>query len=159
MIVLRCTRKLLDRLGTPVADPPQSTSLFGDWYAKPFPVAQRRFVLLMSAATRVPVIVSARDLANLPRTFADSLQAILYELQLPPAAVQREVEASRDTVLAATDSKSMLGSLNDFAYHAQHRLRVEPDVNLVALSAHLADMPVIAMNFGFPVERARELLR
>ena len=52
----------------------------------------------------------------------------------------------------------MLGSLNDFALHAQYRLRDEPDYDLVDLSVSLAHMPVIAMNFGFPRDVAAQLL-
>ena len=158
MIVLRCTRKLLDRLGTAVDGPGKSSALLGDWYAKPFPVAQRRFVLLMSASTRVPVVMSARDLANLTRNFPDALAAVLGRLRLSPPAVEREVAASREVVLATTDSRSMLGSLNDFAWHAQQRLRDEPSLDLVDLSVSLAHMPVIAMDFGFPRDAAARVL-
>ena len=35
MLVLRCTQKLLRRAGPPVADPPESTTASGDWYAQP----------------------------------------------------------------------------------------------------------------------------
>ena len=32
MIVLRCTQKLLKRIGPPLADPPASTTALGDWF-------------------------------------------------------------------------------------------------------------------------------
>ena len=158
MIVMRCTRKLLERVGDPIGDPPASTSLLGDWYAKPFPVAQRRFVLLMSGTSRLSVVMPGRDLANLPHGFPDALAAVLGRLRLSPDAVEREVEASREVVLAVTDSRSMLGSLNDFALYAKHKLQRNPELDLVDLSVGLAYSPVIAMNFGFPRDAALALL-
>jgi hypothetical protein len=66
VLVIRCTRKLLDRVGSPVADPPPSTTRLGDWYAKPFGIAQRRYVVLASANARIAVLTPGRDLRNPP---------------------------------------------------------------------------------------------
>jgi hypothetical protein len=158
VIVLRCTAKLLARIGPPVVDPPQSTSVLGDWYAKPFAVAQRRFVLAMSAPSRLSIVLPGRDVRALPRTFADTIAQVLVELGLPPTAVAAEVDASREVVLAATNSKSALGSLNEFAFLAQYRLRVEPDEDLVRLAVWLSRVPVAAGGFGFPDDAVRRLL-
>ena len=32
MLVMRCTGKLLKKMGAPIADPPPSTTVLGDWY-------------------------------------------------------------------------------------------------------------------------------
>jgi hypothetical protein len=158
LIVLRCTRKLLDRMGKPVASPPPSTSVLGDWYAKPFQVAQRRLILLMSGSSRLPVLMPGRDVANLGRNFPDSLGAVLERLGVPSGVADAEAELSRDFVLAATDSRSILGSLNDFAWMTQHRLRAGADDDLVQLSVELSMTPIIAMDFGFPRDVALTLL-
>ncbi len=57
VLVIRATQKLLPKLGVPVAGPPPSTTVLGDWYAKPFGVAQRRFVLLISEHSRLAVVM------------------------------------------------------------------------------------------------------
>jgi hypothetical protein len=141
-----------------VVDPPQSTSALADWYAKPFSVAQRRFVLAMSAPSRLSIVLPGREVRALPRTFADALAQVLMELGLPPTVVAAEVDASREVVVATTDSKSALGSLNEFASLAQYRLRVEPDEDLVRLAVWLARVPVVARGFGFPDEAVHRLL-
>ena len=86
MLVIRCTRKLLDRAGPPVADPPPSTTLLGDWYAKPFGIAQRRYVVLVSAATRIAVLMPGRDLRNLTSNFPGALAVQLRLLGIPAEA-------------------------------------------------------------------------
>jgi hypothetical protein len=107
VLVIRCTRKLLDKAGPPVADPPPSTTLLGDWYAKPFGIAERRYVVLASAATRIAVLMPGRDLRNLARSFPAALAVQLDRLGVPPAAAERELEASREAVLAVTADRSM----------------------------------------------------
>jgi len=158
VIVLRCTRKLLDRVGPPVADPPASTSRLGDWYAKPFSVAQRRYLLVISGPSRLPVLLPGRDAAGLAHRFAGALGDVLVLLGIPVDVVEREALASREVVIAATDSRSVLGSLNDFALLAQHRLRAEPEIDLAKLAVKLAGTPIIAGGFGFPYDVARRLL-
>jgi hypothetical protein len=95
MIVLRCTRRLLDRVGSPVADPPASTSRLGDWYAKPFSVAQRRYLLVVSGPSRLPVVLPGRDAAGLARNFAGALADVLMQLGIPVDVAEREALASR----------------------------------------------------------------
>lgn len=157
MVVLRYTRKLLDRVGAPDPDPPASSSLLGDWYAKPFQIGPKRFILLMSGTSRLPVVMHARDVANLGRNFPDALGKVLAALGVPTVQVEGEVASSRDFVYASTDSRSMLGSLNDFAFMAQHRRRDGGDVDVVGLSVELAGTPIIAMHFGFPRDVTRGL--
>jgi len=48
VLVLRCTQKLLKRIGPPIADPPASTTALGDWYAQPLAIGHQRHVLLVS---------------------------------------------------------------------------------------------------------------
>jgi hypothetical protein len=155
VLVLRCTRKLLDRVGPPVADPPASTTLLGDWYAKPFAIAQKRFILLVSAETRIAVVMPGRDVANLPRNFPDALAVVLARLGIPADAIQREVTASRDVVLATTDSRSLLGTLNDGASWLKFRQRDRSDIDVVAMSVSLCHSPSGALGFRFPADLAR----
>ena len=151
MIVLRCTRKLLDRVGSPpVGNPPASSSLLGDWYAKPFQIGPKRLILLMSGTSRLPVVMHGRDVANLGRNFPEALGAVLFEIGVPGPMVAAEIEHSREFVYATTDSRSMLGSLNDFAFMAQHGVRDGGEIDAVELSVELSGTPIVAANFGFP---------
>lgn len=156
--MLRCTRKLLDRVGPPLEPPPPSSSRLGDWYAKPFQIGPKRFILLMSETSRLPVVMPGRNAANLGRDFPDALGIVLSALGVPEIAVAAEVELSRQFAYATTDSRSMLGSLNDFASMAQHRSRGSAEVDVVRLSVELSGTPIVAMNFGFPRDVALKLL-
>jgi hypothetical protein len=65
MLVLRCTQKLLKRIGEPVADPPQSTTILGDWFAEPLAIGHQRMVLLASEHSRLPILMPARDVRHI----------------------------------------------------------------------------------------------
>jgi hypothetical protein len=121
-------------------------------------VAQRRFIVVVSGPSRLAVYLPGKGAGDLPRTFADALAQVLVELDLPPAAIQREVAASREVVVAATDSRSVLGSLNEAAYLAQYRLRVEPEEDLLVLARWVAETPVIAGSVRWPRDVVRQLL-
>ena len=156
MLVLRCTQKLLTRLGPPDDDPPMSTTVLGDWYAKPFGVAQRRFVLLISGNTRIAQILPGRDVATIPERFPEILAILLANLRIPREAIDREVAACRDVVIARTDSRSLLGTLNDFAHMAKWRLQDRPEPDLDAESLALSHTPVGSLGYAYPADLARQ---
>ncbi len=158
MVVVRCTRKLLERVGPPVPDPPSSTARLGDWYAKPVAVAQRRFVLLMSVPSLLTVVMPGRNVSSLMVDFPDALQEVLRAAGISSTAIEREVEAPRDAVPAATDSRSLLASLNDFASQMQWKLSSAREPDLVTLAMYLNGMPVGAMGYKVPADVARGLL-
>ena len=49
VLILRCTAKLLGRVGPPQEPTVPSTTILGDWYAAPLGIARRRYVLLIRA--------------------------------------------------------------------------------------------------------------
>jgi len=164
MVVLRCTRKLLARVGPPSEDPPPSTTALGDWYAQPVSVGRMRFVLLISEHSRLPVLMPGRDVKNLGRNFPNALAHVLLDLGIPPASIKREMEATREFVIAKTNNRSLLGTLGDFSNMLWHHLNGRPDpnmdVDLVDVSIWLAHTPVQPLRPShFPDKVTRQLLQ
>ena len=157
MLVIRATQKLLTHLGSPVTDPPPSTTVLGDWYAKPFDVAKTRFVLLVSEKSRMAVLMLGVDVAAVPLRFPDVLASQLTRLGVPQDAVDREIAACREVITAVTANKSLLGTLNDYAAMAKHRFRDLSDVDLEAESLSLSDTPLSPLGYRFASDVALEL--
>src|SRR5450759_2366922 len=109
MLVLRCTQKLLERIGTADADPPQSTTVLGDWFAQPLSVGHQRYTLLASEHSRLPILMPARDAKRLADNFPEALFGMLLAVGVPVSAVEREVTAASDIVITATNNRSVLG--------------------------------------------------
>jgi hypothetical protein len=159
MVALRCTAKLLARVGAPHEVSEPATNALGDWYACPLALGHQRFVLLISEHSRLPVLMAGRDLKHLADNFPDALVKILWGLGIPAAAIQHELEASRGALIAKTNSRSHLGTLNDFADMLRWQLHGQEDLDLVQVAIGLAHTPVRPLRpLGFPDKVTRQLL-
>jgi hypothetical protein len=68
MVVFRCTRKLLQRVGHTAAndqgESSKSTTRLGDWFANVIGVRRQHVVLAVSGVTLLPVLVTAAQLGR-----------------------------------------------------------------------------------------------
>lgn len=158
MMVLRCTQKLLKRCGSPEASPPESTTALGDWFAQPVAVGHQRYVLLVSVRSLLPLLIRARDFSRFDQVFPEALSSLLWRIGVPPADVARELAESCDIVVAATNSRSVLGSVNDYAQMMKWSLLDSPDLDLIDISLGLGDAPCKPLGFGIPLDIAFDLL-
>jgi hypothetical protein len=159
MVTIRCTQKLLARIGSPAEGTRPTTTRLGDWHAKPVAIGHQRLILLISARSRLPVVMWARSAKHLAATFPDALAAVLWGLSVDAAAINGELEATREAVIAHTNDRSLLGTLNDFAHLLQWQLPDDPGLDLVAVALELAHTPVQPLRpHHFPDQVTRELL-
>lgn len=159
MVAIRCTKKLLARIGAPSPVIEPSSTILGDWYARPVAVGHQRLILLISEHSRLPVILPARDVKHLARNFPDALARVLLGLGIETSAAEREVEATRDAVIAKTESRSLLGTLNDFSFMLQWQLPDRPNLDLAQAALDLSHTPVRPLGrAGFPDRVTRKLL-
>ena len=159
MVAIRCTKKLLARVASPQEVSEPATTTLGDWYASPLNIGHQRLVLLISEHSRLPVLMAGRDLKRLARNFPDALAAVLWGLGIDAVAIQREVEASREALIATTNSRSHLGTLNDFSLMLRWQLPDRPDLDLVQAALELSHTPVGPLRpLSFPDKVTRLLL-
>jgi hypothetical protein len=71
VVIVRATRKLLQRLGRPTAGCPVSTTRLGDWYATHLPWRPRHVSLLVSERTLLPLLMPLTPAATLLDRFPD----------------------------------------------------------------------------------------
>ncbi len=158
MVVLRCTRKLLDRLAMPAAsDSGRSTAILGDWYVTLLFTRPKWLLLFVSEPTRLPVLLPARELSNMTARFNVALSQMLRALDIDAAFIARELAAMDDVVIATTQSRSVLGTINDFAFHVQWALHGQSTLTLHQLSLELAETPVRPLR-DYPARATRRLL-
>jgi hypothetical protein len=117
MFILRCTRRLLDRLATPTdpeSEPPKPNAILGEWTATLVIVRRQQIVLAANHATLLPVLLPAAPYRTLVSRFADAVGQILTRLEIDPAKIAAEMVALREGVVARTNDRQVLGSMNDF---------------------------------------------
>jgi hypothetical protein len=112
----------------------------------------------VSEHARLPVLVPARDVKRLGEHLADALAPVLLALGVPALAVRHELTEMREVVIAPTNSRSVLGSLNDFAHAVKWRLSEEPDADLIAVALWLSETPILALGGQSPDQLTRALL-
>lgn len=158
MVVLRCTQRLLARLKRPaVVSPSVASTRLGDWYGNELRLGRQQFLLFVSGRTRLAVIVSARDArrlsAVLPAAVCDGLAA----LGLSSARIDQEREQMSEVVFARTDNRSLLGTMNDYAFISKEmHARGNAPESVEALMQFFERTPIIALGGVRPVDLVRE---
>jgi hypothetical protein len=159
MVTLRCTQKLLKRLRVrPSGSALGPSSLLGDWYAAPVSVDHTRLILCVSEASLLPALVRSQSPVGLTARFREAVVAVLENLGLARAQVDAEEQHLAEVMIGTTMSRSVLGSMNDFAFLARRHIEAKGDSNLVALALELADVPCGPLKYRSPGQVARELL-
>lgn len=158
MVVVRCTSKLLHRLGRHPRSAAVSTTTLGDWYATLLFTRPQQVILLVNATTRLPVVIPARDLSTIPARSTAAVAAVLATLRVPADIIAAELREMGEVAFTTTESRSVLGTMNDFANHIEWVLKDHDDVTLHALSVELADTPVGPLGYDRPSDVAHRQL-
>jgi hypothetical protein len=158
MLIIRCTRKLLARIGPPTSTCAFSTTRLGDFYAQPVTVGRCRYLLLISQHSRLPVVMPGRDVKHLARNFPAALSAVLQSPELPRAAIVAEIAETRAALVATTESRSLLGTLSGFSFLLKDYLADRPDADLLEAAVWLSRTPVGPLKHETPERVTRRLL-
>jgi len=152
MVVLRCTRKLLQRVEHTAgseSDSAKSSARLGDWYANVVSVRRQHVVLAVSGVTLLPVLVAAAPYKTMIPRFVEAVGQVLRALKIDGETIAAEEDGTRDVIVAKTNDRRVLGSMNDFANMLDVYLD-ERTMNDVAL--HLAEAPCGPLGMKSPRE-------
>lgn len=142
-MIVKATRKLLDRLGEGEIRDGESTTLLGEWYATILPWRPRQLGLLISDRALLPVVMPLAPAATLLTRFPEHLADVLTALHVPTGIIENELAEMRTATVTTTTNRSRVGSLNEFAHlaqaHRQHHPDQHPDT--LDLSLWLARVP------------------
>lgn len=144
MLIVRATKKLRDKVGgVPVGPDDSSTAVLGDWYANLL-TWRRPHAIIVNARTLVPVITPLAPAKSLAERLPDVIADALLALGVAQDVVDTEREHMREVRIGPTLNRSVVGSMNDFAFLADHRLADAGGLDaldLGALSMGLAHVP------------------
>jgi hypothetical protein len=159
MTTLRCTGKLMKRMGIrDPGEPPPPENVFGDWFANILYTRQGHFVLLVSERSLLPVLTTARDLDNLVPRFMRQLDDVLSALSVRQELIDRELSRMEPLYFGRTNSRSVLGTMNDFVQMFKYMLPDGQDLTLLDWSLQLAKAPCGPIDMERPNRLTRRLL-
>ena len=157
MLVLRCTQKLLVRLKQ-AGDLPavESTTRLGDWYGNILRIGRRQHLLFISERSRLPVVLPIRDAKLLATAFPDAVCERLAIVGVAAADIADERGRMSEIAFGRTRNRSLLGTLNDFAFMAQQGNvnRVEPE-SPDELMRFLSQTPILPLDGASPIALTR----
>ncbi len=140
MFTVHGTRKLLDRVKAPVVEACEATTLLGNWYATALFWNPRQVALFVNEKTLLPVFVPLAPASSLGDRIGESVGLVLDALGVGIDVLLQETAEMVDVSFAKTTNRSVVGSMNEFAYHAEFRNGEGWD-DLTAIAVDLADMP------------------
>ena len=158
MVTLRCTQKLLRRVPDQSSDFPGSpTTLLGDWYANLLFCKPQQLVLCVSERTLLPVVVPAKGIHTLPVRLALAVREVLIALGVAPDLAERERLEMQQCSYGRTESKRVLGVLNDRMFELSYIVHTQPDESLLQRSLFLAEAPCKPIGYNSPDRSTLEL--
>ena len=167
MPLIRCTQRLLKELGTPKAElveEAQNPGLLGAWYATLFRVDRRKCILFTNAKTLYAFVVPAvrKDmLRGLEELFCTHLEENLRTEGFPNETIRLVLDTHRELQIGKTKSRSVLGSMNDYAYQFEYYVAWEGGlmyIDAIEVNKKLNIAPMSAIGYSNGIrELKREL--
>ena len=157
MLVLRCTQKLLARLKqTDTLPVVESTTRLGDWYGNILPLGRRQHLLFISERSRLPVVIPIRQSKRLAEVFPDAVCEVLSNVGVAATDIADERSRMSEIAFGRTRNRSLLGTLNDFAFMAQcgNARRTEPE-SPEELVRFLSQTPILPLDGASPIALTR----
>lgn len=151
MLVVRATKKLRDRVKGPAArERDASSTALGDWFAMAL-FWRPNVALLVNQRTLLPVFLELAPSATLLARVPEAIGTTLRAHGVDEDYVAAESHAMQDARIGPTNDRSVVGVMNEFAFHAkfhwQDGLR-----DFRALSLRMAHLPLgpLRDRTGFP---------
>ena len=140
MMLVRGTRKFLDRVGPPGTGDQVADGVLGDWYANAL-FWRPQTALFVNERSLAPVLLPLAPAATVLDRFPAAFARVAVAIGVDRAVLDVELATMQTHALAKTASRRVLGVMNDFAQLAQHHRQQHDDVDLVDLSLWLASVP------------------
>lgn len=161
MFTLRCTKKLLGRLGISRPTSAEAVAVapstrLGDWHGNALYRTDLELVLLVNDRSLLPVLVSARPGELIVSTFAEALGTLLARLGVESERISAELAEMAEVRIAPSASRQILGTMTDFDRMLDSY--IEGGTTLVDLALRLAEAPCSPIGMRSPMDVAVELL-
>ncbi len=139
----------------------EPTTRLGNWTVHLVQYGRQQVVLATSDRSLLTVILPARSLrTTLEANLRDAVGALLAAMNVPAEIVQRELVEMQAITYSAAKNRSVIGSINEFAFCLGIYLESMDDP--LQLSLRLSEVPMSAVgtksHYGIPCVVARELL-
>lgn len=161
MQLIRCTKKLQKEMGLKPSDlcaEEPRFSYLGPWHANLIHIDRRKCLLFANDRTLFNFIVpdvTRATIRGLEKLFTNYLSCILADEGFAEADRGRILSEYDEIGFANTNNKSVLGSMNDLAFHYKYSILESGGVHSPAVPGiirQLNRMPMSSIKEVFPIE-------
>jgi hypothetical protein len=164
--VVRCTEKLLKELRIkPVEFETTGEASTRDWHANLLVIDRRKCILVTHTLSLYSFFifgVTRKDLDNFKAVFNEHLRIQLSSEGIPKSALYDVDKPDVDLVITKTNSKSVLGSMNEYSYRLEFAVwdwEGTDDPNEVKMADYINDTPMSAIEETWPPRQLRKVLK
>ena len=162
MVTLRLTHKLQRVLDIDFTQQLQPTmNKLGDWYANLVPTYAGDLIVFVNEKTLLSVAIPIWEANNLLLLFRLRVGNLLGMIGIQPRAIDHELHHYSDIQFGKTRSRSVLGSMNDFAFQYQfiaQEAESKAELSLSNAEYQLSQTPCKPIDYRAPVDVVKELL-
>lgn len=167
MLQLKCTQKVLKELGlVPPAkgEAREPDSRLGHWYVNLFTVDRRKTFLFMNERTLLSFLIfgiKKSNVQNMPQVFVRGLVQLLTLEGFKPAEIERALEGYETYEIVPTDSRKVLGNMNELMFRYEHHILWEGgyrSCNLDGIFQRVNRTPQRNLGWAYSIDMTRELL-
>ena len=168
MQLIRCTKKLQKEMGLKNSDlisKEPRDSYLGSWHANLIHIDRRKCIIFVNDSTLfnfiVPDVLRAQ-IRNLKKLFKEYLICVLSETDIMEPEIQKILSEYSKVEYAKTNSKSVLGSMNDLAFHYKYHILEAGGVHSYAVPSiikNLNHMPMGAIDYAYPIDLIRAMYK
>jgi hypothetical protein len=137
MLVVRATKKFLDRVASPEANKSSSTGFLGDWYANVL-FWRPQVALFVNVSTLLPVIVPLAPSKSVVERFPAQFASVARRFGVAGAALEKELDQMQVWVLHRTASRSVLGTTNHLSDIADRYRWAHDEIDLTDRAVYAA---------------------
>lgn len=167
MRIIRCTNKLLKELGVSPIDFGARTSDLeglGNWYSNIIRLDRGKHLIFTNEKTLYTFLIPGvlkKDLKNIKNEFISNLLFNLQNEGFGLKVIERVREEYIEIGFTKSTSKSILGSMNEFAFQYEVLL---PEAGIkhskiLHLNQMINRVPMGAIKYDHPIERLKKLLQ
>ena len=161
MQLIKCTGKLQKEMGLKKKDlvsSEQESLCLGSWHANLIYIDRRKCILFTNDKTLFNFLapdVSRDQIKELAVLFRQYLACVLSEEGLSDSVLAQLMKEYNEIGYSSTDSKKVLGSMNDLAFHYKFRILDEGGVHSYKIPQIIKDlnrMPMRTIKYMYPIE-------
>lgn len=164
MAIIRCTTKLLNELEVKPTNAPDQPPNLWDWHANLLWLDRKKYVLFTNNQTLYSLLVywmkTPRSADFLERFRLGLFKSLMSE-EFTEAQVEYVLSEHAQVTITKTNSRSILGSMNDLVFQTKAMIRMSGglvDADLSEITRQLNRIPMSAIKYKVGIDELKRRL-